>query len=215
MSNHKDDLLPCPFCGGKAEFTELEEDDYGNEGGGVVECSSCGASSHVEFNFKENLISAWNTRADLAQPSIDVSNWEIKLFPISAEELAAAKSQEIKAAEAAALRRAAEVAVAHKVRLWHHDPDDPSPDLVAQGYHNAISNIERSILHSITPDQSSALDAYVKAKVGEALERAAVKLDELEAKCDAGITDSERGLIASGAAIAFMKAAAAIRAMKE
>lgn len=29
----------------------------------MIECTGCGASSHVEFGFKENLVSVWNARA--------------------------------------------------------------------------------------------------------------------------------------------------------
>jgi len=58
----RDGLEPCPFCGGEAErFTIEEEGD--NFGGDVICCKSCGASSHVEFGYKENLVSRWNTRA--------------------------------------------------------------------------------------------------------------------------------------------------------
>lgn len=55
-------LLPCPFCGGKAERFTLPEDGFGNGGGDVITCSRCQASSHVEFGRKENLVDRWNTR---------------------------------------------------------------------------------------------------------------------------------------------------------
>ncbi|EBO9637364.1 restriction alleviation protein, Lar family [Salmonella enterica] len=65
-------LLPCPFCGGKAHQLTIERDDDPHFGGDVITCTECGASSHVEFGFKENLKSAWNSRAamfrDLSQP---------------------------------------------------------------------------------------------------------------------------------------------------
>lgn len=56
------ELLPCPFCGGKAERLTLPEDSFGNGGGDVITCSRCQASSHVEFGRKENLVDRWNTR---------------------------------------------------------------------------------------------------------------------------------------------------------
>jgi Restriction alleviation protein Lar len=62
MPSTKVELLPCPFCGGEAKrFTIEEEGD--NFGGDVIVCTGvCGASSHVEFGRKENLVSLWNTR---------------------------------------------------------------------------------------------------------------------------------------------------------
>ncbi|EAS2247971.1 restriction alleviation protein, Lar family [Salmonella enterica] len=63
----KDELLPCPFCGGKARQVTIEQDDDPNFGGDVITCTECGASSHVEFGFKENLKSAWNSRAAMLQ----------------------------------------------------------------------------------------------------------------------------------------------------
>lgn len=57
------DLLPCPFCGGEAKRHTLPADEFGNEGGDVIECTVCGASSHVEFGRKENLQDTWNRRA--------------------------------------------------------------------------------------------------------------------------------------------------------
>jgi Lar family restriction alleviation protein len=56
-------LMPCPFCGGKARQLTIEQDNDPHFGGDVITCTECGASSHVEFGFKENLKSAWNSRA--------------------------------------------------------------------------------------------------------------------------------------------------------
>lgn len=65
-------LLPCPFCGGKACQLTIEQDNDPHFGGDVITCTECGVSSHVEFGFKENLKSTWNSRAamfrDLSQP---------------------------------------------------------------------------------------------------------------------------------------------------
>lgn len=65
-------LLPCPFCGGKARQLTIEQDNDPHFGGDVITCTECGVSSHVEFGFKENLKSTWNSRAamfrDLSQP---------------------------------------------------------------------------------------------------------------------------------------------------
>lgn len=60
-------LMPCPFCGGKAHQLTIEQDDDPHFGGDVITCTECGASSHVEFGFKENLKSAWNSRVAMLQ----------------------------------------------------------------------------------------------------------------------------------------------------
>jgi len=58
---NRDALLPCPFCGGEAQIINIGEGE--NAGGSCVECAACHASSNVEFEFKENFVSNWNTRA--------------------------------------------------------------------------------------------------------------------------------------------------------
>jgi len=66
------ELLPCPFCGGEAKRVTIEEKGD-NFGGDVIACTGiCGASSHVEFGRKENLVSLWNTRMTTQQDSVDV-----------------------------------------------------------------------------------------------------------------------------------------------
>lgn len=82
------DLKPCPFCGGDAEWVDIHDDEYGNTGGSVIECMSCGASTHVEFGFKENLTSAWNTRATpdpLSDPRVKSLVRAIKEVLVNAE----------------------------------------------------------------------------------------------------------------------------------
>jgi Lar family restriction alleviation protein len=54
------ELKPCPFCGGEAEITHIEDGE--NAGGSCVSCAQCFASSNVEFEFKENFVSNWNRR---------------------------------------------------------------------------------------------------------------------------------------------------------
>lgn len=56
-------LKPCPFCGGEAERHTIGDEEPSNRGGDVICCPDCGASSHVEFGRKENLVSLWNRRA--------------------------------------------------------------------------------------------------------------------------------------------------------
>lgn len=59
------ELMPCPFCGGEAELFECEETD--NEGGWVVGCKSCMASTRVHFANGDDprpiVVDLWNTRA--------------------------------------------------------------------------------------------------------------------------------------------------------
>lgn len=57
-----EELEPCPFCGGEAVRITLGHEEPNNAGGDVIGCQQCGASSHVEFGRKENLVSRWNTR---------------------------------------------------------------------------------------------------------------------------------------------------------
>lgn len=56
-----ENLLPCPFCGGKARIT-LEEEDKPNECFHNVYCKSCDAQFWV--NSKSMAIEKWNTRTD-------------------------------------------------------------------------------------------------------------------------------------------------------
>jgi Lar family restriction alleviation protein len=65
----QDELLPCPFCGGKAARMTLK--DEANFGGDVIACTSCDACSRVIFGEKEGLVDAWNRRAaDLAHSEL-------------------------------------------------------------------------------------------------------------------------------------------------
>lgn len=59
-------ILPCPFCGGPAEITEI--DDGENAGGSCICCTKCLASGNVEFGFKENFVSNWNRRVQTPVP---------------------------------------------------------------------------------------------------------------------------------------------------
>lgn len=66
MTIDNEKLAACPFCGGEAKRHTIGEDEPSNAGGDVIACTRCGASSHVEFGRKENLVSAWNTRTPQA-----------------------------------------------------------------------------------------------------------------------------------------------------
>ena len=68
-----DELKPCPFCGGLAEIVEIDEGE--NAGGSCVCCTTCLASSKVEFGFKENFISNWNRRVQTIAPDAVARLW--------------------------------------------------------------------------------------------------------------------------------------------
>jgi hypothetical protein len=55
-----DNLLPCPFCCGKAERVDITDGE--NAGGACISCTVCQASSNLEFGRKENFVSNWNRR---------------------------------------------------------------------------------------------------------------------------------------------------------
>ena len=50
-------LLPCPFCGGKAEFRS------GSSTTPYIRCRECGGRTKSSRN-RANLITAWNRRAE-------------------------------------------------------------------------------------------------------------------------------------------------------
>ena len=66
MTEREEALEPCPFCGGEASRQDLTDDD--NAGGSCIACDSCGASSPVHFDRKENLYDSWNRRASSPPP---------------------------------------------------------------------------------------------------------------------------------------------------
>ncbi|HGA6477184.1 TPA: Lar family restriction alleviation protein [Salmonella enterica subsp. enterica serovar Saintpaul] len=70
MPDSENGLMSCPFCGGKARQLTIEQDNDPHFGGDVITCAECGASSHVEFGFKENLKSAWNSRAAMLKGNV-------------------------------------------------------------------------------------------------------------------------------------------------
>ena len=59
----KNELKPCPFCGGKAEH-EIFDDGF--LVWCRVECKPCGVTLTVPYVVGEEAIEAWNRRADNA-----------------------------------------------------------------------------------------------------------------------------------------------------
>lgn len=68
------DLLSCPFCGGEPELIECDVPPY--EGGDVVQCKRCQASSRVTFSCGEDgkpkVIAAWNKRVAPEEESAEI-----------------------------------------------------------------------------------------------------------------------------------------------
>lgn len=66
--NKENELLPCPFCGGKAVLIEKWEKVFGF----FVECSECVTSNYYSTS-KEEAVKAWNKRVypDDVQEAID------------------------------------------------------------------------------------------------------------------------------------------------
>jgi len=59
------DLLPCPFCGGKASRVDIPADvEDENAGASYITCMRCDASTALHFDRKESLVSSWNRRND-------------------------------------------------------------------------------------------------------------------------------------------------------
>ena len=56
-----DELKPCPFCGGEAEF-----EYYWWQETVVIKCPKCGASSEPQF-YENEAIEAWNKRVETSQ----------------------------------------------------------------------------------------------------------------------------------------------------
>lgn len=65
-------LLPCPCCGGKADF------DYDDDNLNWISCSVCGIATdtayHTDVDARDKLREVWNSRAAMLQDSQPVSN---------------------------------------------------------------------------------------------------------------------------------------------
>lgn len=74
MSSEMPELLPCPFCGGKAEFREWHYSGVGATGMEEpkwrIVCLACGADNTYAMDSQESAAFRWNRRADLARAQI-------------------------------------------------------------------------------------------------------------------------------------------------
>ena len=59
---YMNDLLPCPFCGGKSEIYDVQSEYDDDFSGYAVMCKACGDSTTV-FITQSKAIAAWNKRA--------------------------------------------------------------------------------------------------------------------------------------------------------
>lgn len=79
MSNGEElSLLPCPFCGGTAEWYDITEaDEVGNAGGSCIICTKCQACGPVQFGEKDTIVDQWNRRSSpSAVDAAEVVGWQ-------------------------------------------------------------------------------------------------------------------------------------------
>jgi Lar family restriction alleviation protein len=100
-------LLPCPFCGGQAEFERTGTSGHSC----IVSCGNCGAR-HESGDEYENSGSSWNSRAALAAPSVEPVAPDRRVFAIVFDD--SAVPHEIVQGEAAARER-----FKHVSDNWH------------------------------------------------------------------------------------------------
>jgi Lar family restriction alleviation protein len=61
------DLLPCPFCGGKAVYQDDTRVGFTNFSGlGNIQCDECRRSDGFVYKERDAAAKSWNTRANLA-----------------------------------------------------------------------------------------------------------------------------------------------------
>lgn len=63
MTENKEELLPCPFCGGEAKFKSSIFNNDDKKSLGNVHCVKCYASTGGDLQIYEQAIENWNTRA--------------------------------------------------------------------------------------------------------------------------------------------------------
>lgn len=75
------ELLPCPFCGGVADFVDVQDED----GRGVaVSCDGCGVGSRIYYPLKDDATrpagDAWNDRAGAAKEMAKLNSAALDLI---------------------------------------------------------------------------------------------------------------------------------------
>lgn len=69
------ELLPCPWCGGKAKVNELRRGNYRREGDNYqVVCNKCRARGPLIQNESYQAAAAWNARPSQAQDGYEAAS---------------------------------------------------------------------------------------------------------------------------------------------
>lgn len=87
MDKTKEELMPCPFCGGKARFDKVDESDSENVGGEFIQCTKCQTGTKLIFplniDVKPLLCEIWNNR--VSSPSLPPQEETAKLKELVSE----------------------------------------------------------------------------------------------------------------------------------
>ena len=80
MSEYK--LVPCPFCGGEAYYSDNKNEDYGFDVHGVT-CKECDVRNFEST--KEDAINSWNNRASPTTDTVTIDRAEYEAMKADAE----------------------------------------------------------------------------------------------------------------------------------
>lgn len=123
-----DTLLPCPFCGCKAVFDEVTDEDSPDFGGHFVRCTRCLGSVGLQFANKEDprpgLTEKWNRRVGSKQEGADAALGEPKASEHPSSER----------------RRGLEEAA-----KWHDQRARDTPDAFEMEFHQVSAKAIRSL----------------------------------------------------------------------
>ena len=71
-SRSDEEPLPCPCCGGEAQFDSITDDTASNYDGRFIRCIECELSTNLVFPHKgdvrRELLEMWNKRAPRSEP---------------------------------------------------------------------------------------------------------------------------------------------------